>query len=326
MRELVPLAQIKQAQQRLAPHINATPLVYARALSERLGCDVFLKAENLQRTGAFKIRGALNKVMSLNPQERQAGLITASSGNHALGVALAGMMLEAPVTVVMPETAPTAKVEGCRAWGATVVLAGRNYDEAFARAKTDSAGSDMTYLQSFDDHAIMAGQGTIALEILRDLPEVGTVIGPIGGGGLLSGMISALKAPGASPVAVIGVEAAGAASMLASKRRGQPSSLERVETLADGIAVGRPGDLSYSIISWGADRLVAVDDEEILRAMGLLLLQEHLVVEPAGAAGLAALLAGSVGDLGPGPVVLVLTGGNTNSAMIRRALAAYEGS
>ncbi len=320
MDKLVPVSEVREAARRIAPHINRTPLIHARELSEQLGFPLYLKAEPLQRTGAFKIRGALNRALTLTSEQKSRGLVTASSGNHALGVSLAGEMNSIPVTVVMPKVAPRAKVHGCRARGATVILTGTSYDHAYAHARIVAEETGMTYLQSFDDHMIMAGQGTIALEILEDLPTVGTVVGPIGGGGLLSGLISVFKEEGRHPVQVVGVQSTGAPSMVSAVRKGTLEALDSVSTVADGIAVGRPGDLSYQIISWGADQLLAVDDENILAAMGLLLIREHLLGEPAATAGLAALLEGAV-KTGDGPVVCVITGGNTTPDMVTRALS-----
>lgn len=320
MTDSVTPRHVQEAAARIAPYIRRTPLVYATGLSEDLGIDVYLKLENHQRTGAFKIRGALNAVLSLSPEEMGRGLVAASSGNHALGLSLAGHITGAPVTVVMPRTAPRSKVEGCRRWGAQVVLEGENYDHALTRAE-ELAQEGMTYVQSFDNPMIMAGQGTIALEIMEDLPQVHQVVGPVGGGGLLSGVISFLKhAEGPGPVRVTGVQSRGASAMVESVKRGQWTALDKIRTLADGIAVGRPGKLSYEVISRGVDQMVAVEDELILTAMGRIILLEHTVAEPAAAAPVAALMARMVEETDRGPVVCIVTGGNTNEEMICRAL------
>lgn len=321
MKDSVTPREVREAAARIASEIRRTPLIYAGSLSEEMGIDVYLKLENHQRTGAFKLRGALNCVLSLSEEERQRGLVAASSGNHALGLSLAGKITGAPVTVVMPETAPASKIDGCRKWSAQVVLEGQNYDGALARAEELAQERGLTYVQSFDNAMIMAGQGTVALEIAEDLPEVRHIVAPVGGGGLLSGVISYIKHPqGPGPIRVTGVQSQGAPAMVEAVRRGEWLSLDKIRTLADGIAVGRPGRLSYQVISQGVDEMVAVEDRLILLAMGKILLQEHTLAEPAAAAPVAALINGLIHHPGDGPLVCIVTGGNTNSEMICRAL------
>lgn len=325
--EILTVADVVQARERIRGQVVRTPLVAPEALQRRVGFPVALKLESFQRTGAFKFRGALNCVLRLVSARGAAGLhlVTASSGNHALGISLAGRMAGVRVTVVMPEGAPAVKREKARAYGAEVILHGQVYDDAqaFARRLADEAGA--VYVPSFNHADIMAGQGTVALEILEDLPAPDAVVFPIGGGGLAAGMAVALRA--LSPrTALVGVQAEGAASTRVSLERGEPVELEAVNTVADGIAVRRPGDLTFAVVRELVDRVVTVSDGEILAAMRLLMTEASVVAEPAGAAAVAAVLSGRVSVPASGPsqagggAVAVVTGGNVDTQLLRRVL------
>lgn len=338
--------EVMAAASRLRGVARRTPLLRATDLTDGLAqaCgELYLKAENFQVTHAFKFRGAYNRVSQLSPEERSRGLITASSGNHALGLSRAGSLLGASVTVVMPEGAPVVKEMGCRAYGAQVLRYGQAYDDALARATEMAAQEGLVYVPSFDHPQVAAGQATVAWEILEDLPDVDVIVGPIGGGGLLSGVAGLIKAmpPEAaavhfpararplSDIRIVGVQAAGAASMIESVRAGRALELPSISTVADGIAVRQPGRWTYEVVSSYVDDYLTVTDDEILQALRLLLLKEKLLVEPAGAASVAAVLGGRVGDrvdlpgvlAAGGRVVCVLSGGNVDPKLLSGALA-----
>jgi len=306
----------------LAGVVHRTPVDYSRTFSQLTGSHVYFKAENMQKTGSFKIRGAYYKIHRLDAAQRARGVITASAGNHAQGVACAAAKAGIAATVVMPATAPLAKVEATRGYGAQVVLAGQGYDEAYSRAKEIQAATGATFIHGFDDPDVIAGQGTVGLEILEQLEHADAVVVPVGGGGLAAGVALAVKHRCPS-VKVIGVQSAGAPAMYTSYRLGRWQESERACTLADGIAVKRPGRLTFSLVSRYVDDVVTVDDEEIARAITMLLERSKMVVEGAGAAGLAALLQGRVALPGR-RVAVVLSGGNidinTVSILIERGL------
>lgn len=274
-----------------------------------------LKCEFRQRTGSFKLRGAYTHISGIDPAPRH--VVAASAGNHAQGVALAASLACHPATIFMPGTAALPKMEATRGYGAEVRLAGETVDDALAEAQSYASQHGAHFVPPFDDPLVIAGQGTVGLEILQQAPEVEVIVVPVGGGGLLAGVAAAVKAvrPG---VQVIGVEAEGAASMQASLAAGHPVQLESVRTIADGIAVKTPSELTLAHAAALADDVVAVSDEEIGRALILLLERTKAVVEPAGAVGLAALLAGKVPP--GGPVALVLSGGNVDSLMLTRLI------
>ncbi|MBC7340326.1 MAG: pyridoxal-phosphate dependent enzyme [Firmicutes bacterium] len=322
MDEIVKVADVFEARQRIRREVVRTPLLSPEALGKRLGAGVWLKLENFQRTGAFKFRGALNCVLKLVGTRAGADLrlVTASSGNHALGMSLAGKIAGAKVTVVMPERAPMVKQQKARAYGAHVVLHGACYDDAQLHARCLAAEAGAVYVPSFNHPDIMAGQGTIALEVLEDLPEPGLVVFPIGGGGLAAGMAVVLRAlvPRAR---LVGVQAEGAASMKVSLEQGRLVELPSVDTVADGIAVRRPGELTFSVLQRLLDDVVVVSDREILEAMGVLI-EASVVVEPAGAAAVAALLADKVGANQGECVIAVVTGGNVDAALLREVVRA----
>ncbi len=296
-----------------------TPLKPSHSFSELVGADVHLKLENYQRTGAFKIRGATNRIETLTADQQAAGVVTASAGNHAQGVALAASRLGVEATIVMPEQADVSKVEATERYGAEVVLHGTDYNEAAARAHELEADEGLTYVHAFDDDVVMAGQGTLGVEIVEDLPAVDTVLVPIGGGGLVSGVATAVK--GASPeTRVIGVEAEGADSAARSLAAGQVVELAGVDTIADGLAARRVGDRTFEVIRERVDDVVTVSDSEIAVAVMLALERAKTLVEGAGAVPIAALLSEAV-EVDPDEVVVpVLSGGNIDMNMLTTVL------
>lgn len=315
----VTLADIQAARRTLRDIIIATPCLPDERLGNELGARVFMKAENTQRSGSFKIRGAYNKISRLAPDERARGVITHSAGNHAQGVALAAKLLGIPATIVMPERAPLTKVTATRRLGAEVVLSGATFDDAGARARELQHEHNLTYVHAFNDDHVIAGQGTIGLELAEALPDLSTVVIPIGGGGLISGVALALKAL-MPDVYIVGVQAAGCAPVQESLRAGHPITASSANTIADGIAVKRPGDLTLPIIRDYVDTIVTVDDDEIARAIAYAVQSLRLVVEGAGAAGLAALLSGKVRPHGEGTVCTVLCGGNIDGNLLARVI------
>ncbi|QZY00376.1 threonine ammonia-lyase [Halobaculum rubrum] len=286
-----------------------TPLNYSHSFSELTGAEINLKLENTQRTGAFKIRGAMNRIAALSEAERDRGVVTASAGNHAQGVALAATRAGVDSTIVMPKYAPVSKVEATKRYGGDVVLHGIDYDEAQAHAHELEREEDRVYVHAFEDERVMAGQGTIGLEIADQCPEVDTVVVPIGGGGLISGVATALKGA-LDDVRVVGVQAAGADSAARSVREGERVELEGVDTVADGIAVREVGEHTFPYIRERVDEVVTVDDEAIAETLTLLLERSKTVVEGAGAVALAAVLEERF-DYGDGEVIVpALCGGN----------------
>ncbi|MHB1419331.1 MAG: threonine ammonia-lyase [Bacillota bacterium] len=310
----VGINEIKEAYTALSGVIHHTPLDYSHSLSRLTGNETYLKAENLQKTGSFKIRGAYNKIRLLERSCQQGGIIAASAGNHAQGVALAARLVGASCTVVMPVGAPVSKVVATRGYGATVVLSGDSYHEAYLKAMEMQQELGGTYVHAFNDPAVVAGQGTVAIEVLEDLPDVEAFIVPVGGGGLISGIGALVKSlrPG---TLVYGVQAAGAPAMVASRQKGQLEELDQVHTLADGIAVKRPGDLTFQMIEKYVDDLVTVTDEEIATAILMLLERCKMVAEGAGAVGLAALLAHKF-PLQNRKVAVIISGGNIDVQVV----------
>lgn len=316
---LVTAGEVMAAAQVVDGIIQTTPLETSRALSAAVGHPVLLKCEHLQRTGSFKLRGAYNRIHGLSDDERRRGVVCASAGNHAQGVALAASLQGVEATVFMPERAPLPKVEATRGYGANVELVGSTFDEAMAAAHefTDDAGR--VFVHPFDHADIIAGQGTLGLELLAQDDDFTTVVVPVGGGGLISGVAVAIKA--ARPdVRIVGVEAEAAASMAASLVAGTPVVAQDGSTIADGIAVKRPGDLTLAHVRELVDDVVAVDDQLIARALTMLLERAKQVVEPSGAAAVAALLAGAV-EMN-GPVIAVLSGGNIDPMMLDQLVRA----
>ncbi|ALG81147.1 threonine ammonia-lyase [Halanaeroarchaeum sulfurireducens] len=312
------------ARDRVADVARHTPLDHSYSFSAMTDAAVHLKLENTQRTGAFKIRGAANRIRTLTDAEQAAGVVTASAGNHAQGVALAASRSGVDATVVMPEYAPYTKVTATRSYGATVVLHGEDYNDAQARAHEIERESDRVYVHAFDDEDVMAGQGTIGLEILDDLPSVETIVVAIGGGGLIAGIATAVKAR-KPDVRVVGVQAEGAPSAARALEQGSVCELDGVDTIADGIATRSVGERTFPYIQDRVDEVVTVSDDEIALAVTLLLERAKTLVEPAGAVPVAALLEERF-DVDPDEVVVpLLSGGNIDmnllTTVILRGLA-----
>ena len=310
------IADIWEAHKLLKPRLHHTPLTLSRTLRDITGADVYLKAENMQRSGSFKVRGAIYKISRLTSEEYKRGVIAASAGNHAQGVAIAAAQYHIPCTIVMPETAPLAKVMATQGYGASVVLHGFTFDDAYAHALELQEASGATFIQPFDDPDVIAGQGTLGLEMLSDLPDADALVVPIGGGGLLAGIAIAARALRPN-ITIIGVQAEGAAGCRASLDAGEIRTLPAITTIADGIAVKRPGVLPFSIISRLVDEVVLVNDESIISAVLFLMERCKMLVEGAGAAGVAALLSGAV-KLSGKKVLVPLTGGNIDINLVGR--------
>jgi threonine dehydratase len=297
--------------------IRQTPMLLSRVLSEHLSGPVYLKCENLQRTGSFKVRGAYVRIARLTDAERDRGVIAASAGNHAQGVALAAAMLGARATVVMPEAAPLPKVAATRSYGAEIILHGGTVEDTLARARELAGETGAIFIHPFEHPDIIAGQATVGLEIVEQCPEVRTVAVPVGGGGLAAGIAIALS--GASPSArVVGAQAENAAPFPASLAAGHPVALQCAPTMADGIAIGRPGDLTFSILSGLDCQVLTVSEENLSRALLTCLERAKQLVEPAGAAAVAALLEHSAAF--EPPVVAVLSGGNIDPLLLAKVL------
>jgi threonine dehydratase len=308
---LTTLEAIRAAAERIKPLARVTPLV---DLSGAAGRPFFLKCESLQPAGAFKIRGAYNMVAQLTPAQRAAGVITYSSGNHGQAMALAARTLGAPAVVVMPTTAPSVKVEGARTFGAEVIFAGTTSSERRARAEAEATARGLTMVPPFDHEWIIAGQATAGLEILEQCPDVAAVLVPIGGGGLVAGVAAAVKLS-RPDVIVVGVEPVGAAAMKASVDAGQPITLPKTETIADGLMPVRPGDLTFAHVQKFVDRVITVDDPEIVKAVLWIFAHARLVAEPSGAATTAAVLSGALDAAVAveGPIVAIVSGGNMSA-------------
>ncbi|GAB3488817.1 threonine ammonia-lyase [Amycolatopsis cihanbeyliensis] len=305
--------RIRQARELLAEVTRETPMEHARDLQRQHGGPVHLKCENLQRTGSFKIRGAYTRIHTLSAAERERGVVAASAGNHAQGVALAASLLGIRATVFMPQRAPLPKLAATRGYGAEVYLRGEVIEEAIAEATAFAERTGAVFIHPFDHPEIIAGQGTVGLEILEQVPDVGTVLVPTGGGGLVSGVASAVRAL-APAVEVFGVQAAAAAGFPPSLAAGEPVRLEAMPTMADGIAVGIPGPLTFEHVRSLVDGVYTVTEESLSRAVLLCLERRKLVVEPAGAAAVAALVE-HPGAFTP-PVVAVLSGGNVDPLLL----------
>ncbi|MEV6774499.1 threonine ammonia-lyase [Nocardia sp. NPDC051030] len=314
------ISQIEAAATLLAPVIRRTPVVTSRVLAERTGHDVRLKCENLQRTGSFKPRGAYNRIANLSEAERVRGVVAASAGNHAQGVAWSATSLGIESTVFMPLGAALPKLVATKSYGATVHQVGDTIDESLAAAREFAEQTGATLVHPFDHVDIVAGQGTVALEILEQIPDVGTVLVPTGGGGLLAGVAAVMQRL-APQVRVIGVQAEAAAAWPASLAAGKPVALESMATMADGIAVGRPGEVPFEHILECAPTILTVDEDALSKALLLCMERAKLIVEPAGAAAVAALMTCTPEELAlQGPVCAILSGGNIDPLLLTRVI------
>ncbi len=319
---LIPtLDDIEKARETIAGVARVTPMETSQFLAELLGSPVHLKCENLQRTGAYKVRGAYNRLSTLTAEQRAAGVVAASAGNHAQGVALAARELGIPATIFTPVGVALPKLQATRHYGAEVVLRGHSVEEALSAAKDFAARTGAVFIPPFDHPAVIAGQGTLGLEILDQVPDADTVIVPIGGGGVIAGIALAVKGVAerlGRPIRVIGVQAENAAAYPSSLEAGEPVTVTTKPTIADGIAVARPGDLNFPIIRDLVDDIVTVSDDDVARALLVLLERAKLVVEPAGAVGVAAIMSGAVRDTGR--TVVLLSGGNIDPLMMERVI------
>ncbi|WP_046731882.1 threonine ammonia-lyase [Streptomyces humi] len=313
----VTLDDVRGAQKMLTGVARTTAMEGSRYLSQLVGSPVHLKCENLQRTGSFKLRGAYVRIAGLLPEERAAGVVAASAGNHAQGVALASSLLGVHSTVFMPVGAPLPKISATRHYGAEVRLHGQVVDETLAAAQEYAAETGAVFIHPFDHPDVIAGQGTVGLEILDQCPEVGTIVVGMGGGGLAAGIAVAVKSI-RPDVRIVGVQAAGAAAYPPSLAAGHPVTVANPATMADGIKVGRPGDVPFAIVRELVDEVRTVGEDQLSAALLLCLERAKLVVEPAGAGPVAALLA-EPGAFA-GPVVAVLSGGNVDPVLMQRVL------
>ena len=317
-RAAVTLDDIQAARARIAGRVRASPAPYSRPISEAAGAEVYFKLENLQLTGSFKERGACNRLLLLTPEERQRGVIAASAGNHAQGVAYHARAIGIRAKIVMPRGSPLVKVTESRALGATVILADGGYDEAFETATRIAADENLVLIHGFDDPAVVAGQGTIGLELLEQIPALDTVLVAVGGGGLAAGVATAIKElrPQAQ---VIGVQSESMPGMRAAFQQGDPTRIETARTIADGIAVGKVGELGFAACRRYLDALVTVDEEEIAEAILLLLEKDKTVAEGAGAAPLAALIHRDLRIAGK-TVAVIVGGGNIDVNVVSRII------
>lgn len=298
--------------------VQSTPIEYSRSLSDMTGGDVHLKMEHLQRTGSFKTRGAYNKLLDIAARDDVGEVIAASAGNHAQGIALAAAKTGVPSTIVMPTTAPQTKIDATRGYGATVILEGLDFGSAVTHAKDLAAHEGLEFIHAFDDPAIVAGQGTLGLDLIEDVPDVDTVVVPIGGGGLIGGIGAAL-AEQKPDVRIVGVQASDAATVPDSLKKGQPVSSNNTETIADGIATGSTAERTFSLIEEHVDVVVTVTEGEIASGIVLLLERAKQLVEGAGAASIAAILSDRL-DVTGETVVPILSGGNLDMSMLQTIL------
>jgi len=309
---------VLDARARIMPHLHRTPMLTSHALNKLTGTDLGLKAELFQRTGSFKARGALNATLLLSPEQRAHGVITLSAGNHGIGIAFAASMVGTRAVVFMPHNAVPTKVEAIRAYGAEAHYA-PTMEEIFPLMESYQQEHGLTFVSPFSDPAIIAGQGTVGLEILDDVPDVETVVVPVGGGGLLSGVALAIKSQ-RPDVRIIGVEPEGANIVKRSLESGKPEAATTINTIADGLAAPFAGELSQAVIQHYVDDVVLVTDDEIVQALRLVLERMKVLVEPAGAASVAALLTGKAGVPKGGKTVAILSGGNVDRAKLKTLL------
>lgn len=315
---MVTLVDIRKAQERIAHRVIRTPVVFSPTLSAKTGARVFLKLEALQMAGSFKVRGAMNKILAYTGPVPARGVVAASAGNHAQGVAVAAHAAGVPATIVMPVWASLSKQEATRGYGAEIIIHGRTLEESIRKAE-ELASEGRLFIHPFDDDDVIAGQGTIALEILEDLPETDCIVVPVGGGGLIAGIAAAAKTIRPS-LSVIGVQAAACPSAHAAFPETCPAGVRADRTIADGIRVARIGGRPFPIIQRDVQRIVLVAEDEIADAMLLLLERKHIIAEGAGATPLAALMNSSVGIRPGSTVVLVISGGNVDSNQLFRIL------
>ncbi len=312
---MIPLSEIMKAKKKINGVVNHTPFAYAPLLAEKVNAEVFLKKENLQLTGAYKIRGAYNKISSLSKEEKKKGVIAASAGNHAQGVAYSASIFNVPATIIMPEATPLLKVVGTKSLGAKVILKGANYDEAYEYAMIYAKENSLTFIHPFKDEKIMAGQGTVGVEMYDEIDDLDVILVPIGGGGLISGVGSAIKQLDPR-IKIIGVTAKGAPAMYESFKEKKPLSTSNVKTIADGIAVRDASKENLDIILECVDDIVQVDDEEIANAVLFLLERQKIVVEGAGAVGVAALIHKKIKVEKDDKVGVIISGGNIDVGML----------
>ncbi len=305
----VSLKDIKAASERLAQYVKHTPILRAEKLDETLGCEVYFKPECLQKTGSFKIRGATNKILTLTEEERARGIIASSSGNHAQGVAFAAKLLGIKATIVLPTNAPQVKVDNTRALGAEVVQYGFGSIERYKKLYEIVAEKGYTVVHSFNDPALIAGQGTVGYEIMQDLKDVDTVVVPLGGGGVLAGVAVAVKEMNPA-VRVVGVEPERIPRYSESRKAGKPVEVELKDTVADGLMITTTGTNTYPIIETYVDEVIPVADEYIVRALNEIVYKGKVLVEPSAAIGVAAVLSGALKVRKDEKVCFVLTGGN----------------
>lgn len=302
------LKDVEKAYENIKNMVKKTPLMECPTLDDITDNKVYLKLENLQRTGSFKIRGAINKIMNLSKEEKEKGVIASSAGNHAQGVALGAKSANIKATIVMPETAPLSKVSATKSYGARVIQHGSFYDMAYSKALEIQKKENLTFVHPFDDEHTIAGQGTIALEVLDEIPDLDAIFIPVGGGGLLTGIAVAAKSINPN-IKIYGVEASGAASMKASLEKQEIVKLEKCKTIADGIAVAKVGNITFELAKKYVDKIISVSEEEIAKSILFLLEKSKVVAEGAGATSLAGLLSNQI-DLKGKKVCCIVSGGN----------------
>lgn len=311
-------SDIISAQQVMRNVIKETSLIHSKTFSKMAGTEIYMKLENLQTTGSFKVRGAYNKLIHLSDEEKKYPVVAASAGNHAQGVAYSASELGLKSIIFMPTFTPPSKVNATKGYGAEVVLTGDTFDDAFAASQEYCKEHKGTYIHPFNDEKIIAGQGVVGLEVFRQLPDVDTIIVPIGGGGLISGIAIAIKEINPN-IKIIGVEAEGAASMLASKNSNSVLTLPHCHTIADGIAVKRPGDITFNIVKELVDDLITVSDKELAHTTYLLLQRGKLLAEPSGTAAIAAAIFKKSALMGK-QVVPIVSGGNVNMSLFQQII------
>ena len=320
MAEPLSIEDVRAAAARLRGRITRTPVLVAEALNQASGYTLYVKCENLQRAGSFKIRGALNKLLTLSEDERRRGVVAFSSGNHAQGVALAARLVGTTAVICMPSDAPALKLEATRGYGAEIVLYDRQKDDREAIARRIGSETGRLVVPPFDDYAIMAGQGTAALELFEEVPDLDALLAPVGGGGLMAGCSTVARSLSRG-VQVLGVEADTANDTYLSLRKGERVTIPPPPTIADGIRLTTPGALTFPILQRNVTDVVLVDDREILEAVRMLAMHAHIVVEPTGAVGVAAALKGRLPVSKGAKVGVILSGGNIDPALLASVLA-----